>query len=105
MERHYDDNNKKVILQVTNMNLINAYQLIQNVKILRTDDLTKCNLSVLRTDGFYFVFISPVNEGKSVAFVTEYTEDLDNLMKMYEFANSKGAIGYEYSPNWRQRLH
>jgi hypothetical protein len=83
------------------VNLVNAYQIIQNVKYLREVDTTKYTFNVLKKREFYFVFLEPVDDpdpkwNRVMAFATEFPEDLSNVMDIYPFANSKGAVEFEY---------
>lgn len=82
------------------MNMTHAYEIIQNVKHFRELDLSQYNFNVMKRIDLYFVFLEPVNDlhpkwNRTQAFVTEFPEDLENVMNIYEFANSKGAVEYD----------
>lgn len=83
------------------MNLIYAYQLIHSIERFRKLDTTQYNFNVMRRKGLYFVFLEPIDNShpkwnRVQAFVTEFPEDLSDIMNIYEFANSKGAVEYEF---------
>lgn len=84
------------------MNMIDAYQIIQNVPHLRNMDTREYNLNVMKRNDLYFIFfedsfIKASEWKRTVAFVTDDPVDISNLMDIYEFANSKGAVEFEFS--------
>lgn len=83
------------------MNMIEAYQIIQNVPHLRNMDTREYNLNVMKRNDLYFIFFEDpfMQESewkRTVAFVTDDPVDISNLMDIYEFANSKGAVEFEF---------
>lgn len=82
------------------MNMINAYTLTKYLKFKRYN-LLEFNLSISRINGLYFVFISAIGTqnprfNRTLMFTTMFTDDLDALMQIYTFANSEGAVDYEF---------
>jgi hypothetical protein len=83
------------------MNMVYAYQIIQHVPHLRDVDTRNFSLAIQKRGDFYFIFFEPVNDrdpkwNRTMAFVTEFSDDISNLMDIYEFANSKGAVEIEF---------
>jgi|GEM_PF-5022115 len=83
------------------MELIQSYDLFRSVSLFRDIDTTQYNLSVYVQHSFYFVFVEPVfaedpKLHRILAFVTDETDDIKNVMSVFEFANSKGAVSIEF---------
>jgi hypothetical protein len=87
------------------MDLAYAYDILQHNTVFRQVDTKQYNLSVIKQYDFYFVFLEPVPkesaQKRNLAFrnlvlVTDDSRDLEIIMNIFEFANSKGAVYFEH---------
>ena len=87
------------------MDLAYAYDILQHNTVFRQVDTKQYNLSVIKQYDFYFVFLELVpkepTQKRNLAFrnlvlVTDDSRDLEIIMNIFEFANSKGAVYFEH---------
>lgn len=92
------------------MELIRKYNLIRHLDLCRSLDMKIFNLLVIKRKDIYIVYIEHIffkelmNRFRKISdtplmksiLATDDPKDIEMIMDTYEFANSKGAIGFEW---------